>query len=133
MMAERHIGSAIVTKNDRLVGIVAVTDACRALAQVLGENEEESDRVARRGERHGARRQAAISQRSQPSPPTSRLVAAVGLSGGSAGCAAVPSQPILIQSSPQSSTGCCARSVPLPQRMSSAGQKRSHPQQMRSG
>lgn len=29
--------------------------------------------------------------------------------------------------------GCWARSVPLPQRMSSAGQKCSHPQQMRSG
>lgn len=46
MMAERHIGSAIVTKNDKLVGIFTVTDACRALAQVLGENEEESERVA---------------------------------------------------------------------------------------
>jgi acetoin utilization protein AcuB len=46
MMAERHIGSAIVTKNDKLVGIFTVTDACRALAQVLGENEAESERVA---------------------------------------------------------------------------------------
>ena len=34
-MAEHHIGSAIVTKNDKLVGIFTVTDACRALAQVL--------------------------------------------------------------------------------------------------
>ena len=38
MMADRHIGSAIVTKNDKLVGIFTVTDACRALARVLGEN-----------------------------------------------------------------------------------------------
>ncbi len=35
-MAEHHIGSAIVTKNDKLVGIFTVTDACRALAEVLG-------------------------------------------------------------------------------------------------
>ena len=34
-MAENHIGSAIVTKNDKLVGIFTVTDACRALAEVL--------------------------------------------------------------------------------------------------
>jgi len=35
-MAENHIGSAIVTKDDKLVGIFTVTDACRALARVLG-------------------------------------------------------------------------------------------------
>jgi acetoin utilization protein AcuB len=34
-MAEHHIGSAIVTKRNKLVGIFTVTDACRALAQVL--------------------------------------------------------------------------------------------------
>jgi len=34
-MAENHIGSALVTKNDKLVGIFTVTDACRALAEVL--------------------------------------------------------------------------------------------------
>ncbi len=34
-MADNHIGSAIVTKNDKLVGIFTVTDACRALAEVL--------------------------------------------------------------------------------------------------
>ena len=34
-MAENHIGSAIITKNDKLVGIFTVTDACRALAEVL--------------------------------------------------------------------------------------------------
>ena len=38
LMAERHIGSAIVTKHDKLVGIFTVTDACRALAQVLGDH-----------------------------------------------------------------------------------------------
>jgi CBS domain-containing protein len=46
MMAERHIGSAIVTKSDKLVGIFTVTDACRALALVLGANEGQSERVA---------------------------------------------------------------------------------------
>lgn len=51
----------------------------------------------------------------------------------SVGGAGVSSHPMLIQSSPQSSMGCWARSVPFPQRMSSAGQKRSQPQQMRSG
>jgi len=34
-MAEHRIGSAIVTKNDKLVGIFTVTDACRALAEIL--------------------------------------------------------------------------------------------------
>ncbi len=42
-MAEHHIGSAIVTKNDKLVGIFTVTDACRALARVLGSGEEGED------------------------------------------------------------------------------------------
>jgi acetoin utilization protein AcuB len=46
IMADRHIGSAIVTKNDRLVGIFTVTDACRALAQVLGDRPEEPDMTA---------------------------------------------------------------------------------------
>ncbi len=34
-MAEHHIGSAIVTKHGKLVGIFTATDACRALADVL--------------------------------------------------------------------------------------------------
>jgi acetoin utilization protein AcuB len=42
-MAEKHIGSAIVTKNDKLVGIFTVTDACRALAEVLGDHGRESE------------------------------------------------------------------------------------------
>jgi CBS domain-containing protein len=46
MMADRHIGSAIVTKNRRLVGIFTVTDACRALARVLGDRPEEPDMAA---------------------------------------------------------------------------------------
>src|SRR5579872_5583619 len=37
------------------------------------------------------------------------------------------------QSSPKSSTGCCVRIVPFPQRRSSAEQYLSHPQQIRSG
>ena len=37
------------------------------------------------------------------------------------------------QSSPNNSTGCCARSEPLPQHMESAGQYLSQPQQIRSG
>ena len=46
MMADKHIGSAIVTKNDKLVGIFTVTDACRALAQVLDDHGEETNSVA---------------------------------------------------------------------------------------
>ncbi len=46
VMAEHRIGSAIVTKHDKLVGIFTVTDACRALAQILGDHEEEADDVA---------------------------------------------------------------------------------------
>ena len=45
-MAENHIGSAIVTKNDKLVGIFTVTDACRALAEVLADPGELSDDAA---------------------------------------------------------------------------------------
>ena len=45
-MAEQRIGSAIVTKHDKLVGIFTVTDACRALAEVLGGHEEEGESVA---------------------------------------------------------------------------------------
>ena len=36
-MAERHIGSALVTKHGKLVGMFTSTDACRALVQVLRE------------------------------------------------------------------------------------------------
>jgi acetoin utilization protein AcuB len=36
-MAERHLGSALVTRGGKLVGIFTTTDACRALARVLRE------------------------------------------------------------------------------------------------
>lgn len=36
-MAQRHIGSAVVTKDGKLVGVFTTTDACRALARVLRE------------------------------------------------------------------------------------------------
>ncbi len=45
-MAEHHIGSAIVTKNDKLVGIFTVTDACRALAEILEGHPAETDGAA---------------------------------------------------------------------------------------
>ena len=45
-MAENHIGSAIVTKNDKLVGIFTVTDACRALAEVISGHGEQSNDAA---------------------------------------------------------------------------------------
>lgn len=35
VMAERHVGSALVTRGDKLVGIFTTTDACRALARLL--------------------------------------------------------------------------------------------------
>ena len=34
-MADRHIGSAVVTKDGKRVGVLTTTDACRALARVL--------------------------------------------------------------------------------------------------
>lgn len=34
-MARRHIGSALITKRESLVGIFTSTDACRALAELL--------------------------------------------------------------------------------------------------
>jgi acetoin utilization protein AcuB len=36
-MARRHIGSALVVKNDKLAGIFTVTDACRSFGQFLRE------------------------------------------------------------------------------------------------
>jgi acetoin utilization protein AcuB len=47
-MAERHIGSALVTRGDKLVGIFTTTDACSALARVLREQHPDPgpDRVA---------------------------------------------------------------------------------------
>jgi acetoin utilization protein AcuB len=36
-MAERHVGSALVTRNGKLVGIFTTTDACRALVRILRE------------------------------------------------------------------------------------------------
>jgi predicted transcriptional regulator len=45
-MAEHHIGSTIVTKNDKLVGIFTVTDACRALAEILEGHPTETDNAA---------------------------------------------------------------------------------------
>jgi len=36
-MAERHLGSALVTRGGKLVGIFTSTDACRALAHLLRE------------------------------------------------------------------------------------------------
>ena len=45
-MAEHHIGSAIVTKHDKLVGIFTITDACRALAEVIEGHPAETDSAA---------------------------------------------------------------------------------------
>lgn len=45
-MAQHHIGSVIVTKNDKLVGIFTVTDACRALAEIIEGHPSETDSVA---------------------------------------------------------------------------------------
>ena len=45
-MAENRIGSALVTKHDKLVGIFTVTDACRALAEVLSGSGELPDDAA---------------------------------------------------------------------------------------
>ena len=36
-MAEHHLGSAIVTRKNRLAGVFTVTDACRVLAEFLRE------------------------------------------------------------------------------------------------
>jgi acetoin utilization protein AcuB len=46
VMAQNRIGSAIVTKHGKLVGIFAVTDACRALAEIIGDHDEEANGAA---------------------------------------------------------------------------------------
>ncbi len=45
-MAEKRIGSAIITKREKLVGIFTVTDACRALADVIEGSRPESNDAA---------------------------------------------------------------------------------------
>ena len=42
-MANRRIGSAVVTRQGKLAGILTHTDICRALADVLGGDEDEED------------------------------------------------------------------------------------------
>ena len=46
VMAQNRIGSAIVTKHGKLVGIFTVTDACRALAEIIGDHDEEATSAA---------------------------------------------------------------------------------------
>jgi UrcA family protein len=46
VMADNRIGSAIVTKHDKRVGIFTVTDACRAPVEALGDHDEEANGVA---------------------------------------------------------------------------------------
>jgi acetoin utilization protein AcuB len=48
VMAERHVGSALVTRGGKLVGIFTTTDACRALARVLRDHHPDAppDRIA---------------------------------------------------------------------------------------
>jgi hypothetical protein len=46
-MRRSHIGSAIVTKHGKLVGTFTVTDACRALAEIIGDHDEEANSAAR--------------------------------------------------------------------------------------
>ena len=42
-LVDRKIGSAIVTKNDKLVGILTTRDVCRALAKYLIDRENPDD------------------------------------------------------------------------------------------
>jgi acetoin utilization protein AcuB len=46
VMAQNRIGSAIVTKHGKLVGIFTVTDACRALAEIIGDHDEDANSAA---------------------------------------------------------------------------------------
>lgn len=46
LMADERIGCTLVTKHNKLVGIFTVTDACRALAEILGESGDIDDIVA---------------------------------------------------------------------------------------
>jgi hypothetical protein len=36
-MAEHHIGSAVITRHDKLAGMFTTSDACRAYANLLRE------------------------------------------------------------------------------------------------
>jgi acetoin utilization protein AcuB len=46
VMAQNRIGSALVTKHGKLVGIFTVTDACLALAEMIGDHDEEANSAA---------------------------------------------------------------------------------------
>ncbi|MGO9803915.1 MAG: CBS domain-containing protein [Steroidobacteraceae bacterium] len=50
VMAQNRIGSAIVTKHGKLVGIFTVTDACRALAEIIGDHDDEANSVGLMGD-----------------------------------------------------------------------------------
>jgi acetoin utilization protein AcuB len=45
-MAEHRVGSALVTKKGKLVGVFTSTDACRILAETLGVREAGTDDAA---------------------------------------------------------------------------------------
>jgi acetoin utilization protein AcuB len=47
-MARRHLGSALVTRAGKLVGVFTTTDACRVLASLFDKPAPEPPRVARR-------------------------------------------------------------------------------------
>jgi len=46
VMAQNRIGSAIVTKHGKLVGIFTVTDACRALVEIISDHDEGANSAA---------------------------------------------------------------------------------------
>ncbi len=46
MMAELHIGSAVVTREGRLAGILTTVDVCRALAELLDDSDDTPDEAA---------------------------------------------------------------------------------------
>jgi acetoin utilization protein AcuB len=53
-MAKRHIGSAVITKKEVLVGIFTTTDACRALARLLTPEEPRGSPGAKKKVRRAA-------------------------------------------------------------------------------
>ena len=42
-MAERRVGSAIVTRQEKLAGILTTTDVCRLFAELLGDDDDGGD------------------------------------------------------------------------------------------
>lgn len=108
-MADRRIGSAIVVKANKLVGIFTVTGACRALAEVLKIPDSESDDAASRP--HHESRSTSLRRRASSGwPAGSHVDFGSGKKGAASWTCRFRKSRVHSLSLTSTSPGCCARS-----------------------